>query len=193
MLRDALLPIDGPVYVFWGGTTKEQNYHIDNRAQKFAFDFCGLATNAKRFRSDGTTNEDYFVFGRQILAPADGMVIEAVDGIRDNIPKKMNAYMVLGNSIILRHSDRVFSVLAHLKLGSVSVKPGDHVIRGQRVALCGNSGRSSEPHLHFHVQNSDNMTEAEGIPCTFRRLKVENIIREDYSPVRLDIVENVLG
>ncbi len=193
ILHAELLPIDGVSFVFWGGETKEQNYHIENRAQRHAFDFTGMHQPTLRYRGDGTKNEDYFIFDRPIIAPLDGVVIEAVDGIRDNQPKKMHQYMIFGNSLIVQHDVSIFSVFAHLKCGSVSVRPGDHIKTGAHIARCGNSGRSSEPHLHFHAQSTDDVNDADGLRCVFKRIRVDHSFREDYSPVRLDIVENIKG
>lgn len=187
------LPFYGPAFVFWGGDTKEQNYHIVNPLQKHAIDFVGLPSPVLRYTGDGSQNEQYGIWKRAILAPSAGTVIEAVDGIRDNTPKQMNSYMVMGNMIILHHTDEVYSVLCHLSCGSVSVRPGDHVDTGRRIALCGNSGRSSEPHLHFHAQSTDNFSTAEAVKSVFRRIRVGNTIMERHSPLKLDITENAKG
>ncbi len=193
MFRFDILPFEGAALVFWGGDTKEQNYHVVNPCQKNAIDFVGLPSPVLRYTSDGTQNEHFKIWKRPILAPSDGVVIEAVDGIRDNIPKDMNSYMVMGNMIVLQHSDHVFSVLCHLACGSVLARPGSRVRSGERIALCGNSGRSSEPHLHFHAQSTDNFNTAQGVKSIFKRVRVENTIFEDHSPVKPDIVENTNG
>ena len=192
-VREFILPIEGAVFVWWGGDTKEQNHHHDNAAQKFAFDLVGVPNGADRvrWRGNGARNDDYFIFGRRILAPFDGVVVEAIDGIRDNTPAKLNNYMMLGNMIVLQHTDSVFSVLAHLKLGSIVLRSGDAVRQGQIIGLCGNSGRSSEPHLHFHVQSTDDINEADGLKCYFKRLRVNDQMREDYSATRFEVIANV--
>lgn len=193
MFEFDILPFDGPALVFWGGETKEQNYHIVNPLQKHAIDFVGLPSPILRYSGDGTQNEQYGIWKRAILAPSPGTIVEAVDGIRDNKPKEMNGYMVMGNMIMIRHTDQVYSVLCHLACGSISVRAGDHVDTGARVAQCGNSGRSSEPHLHFHAQTTDNFITAEAVKSVFKRLRVENTIIEGHSPVKLDITENTNG
>jgi hypothetical protein len=186
------LPFKGKWLVIWGGDTAEQNHHHDSLAQRFAFDLLGAGPGDKTQKGTGTHNEDYFAFGREVLAPADGVVTEAIDGVRDNTPGSMNPFCALGNAVLIRHSPKEVSVLAHLKQGSVKVKAGDHVTRGQVLGLCGNSGNSSEPHLHYHLQNIPVIQDATGIKCFFVTAAVSKDggkeIRVRYSPVKGDII-----
>ena len=161
------LPFRGDWRVAWGGDTAELNHHHDVPNQRFAFDFVGVDSSGATHKGDGTSNEDYFAFGREVIAPADGRVVEVIDGVRDNVPGSMNPYSAVGNAIILRHAEHEYSVLAHLKLGSIRVHPDDEVQRGQVLALCGNSGNSSEPHLHYHLQNSAVLQNGIGIKVFF--------------------------
>jgi murein DD-endopeptidase MepM/ murein hydrolase activator NlpD len=181
--------------VFWGGDTKELNYHVIDEPQRRAFDFVMVDKNGKTHRADGTRNEDYLAWGREILAPADGVVAEAIDGVRDNEPGKMNPYATIGNAVILVHAKNEVSLLAHFQRGSIRFKAGDHVRRGEVVGLCGNSGNSSEPHLHYHLMNTAILPDAKGIKVFFERLTVTRDgatkIREDYSPVKGDRVSSV--
>jgi murein DD-endopeptidase MepM/ murein hydrolase activator NlpD len=80
----------------------------------------------------------------------------------------MDERAVFGNHVVLEHGDGEFSVLAHLRHGSVAVEAGDRVRRGQRLGACGNSGRSSEPHLHYHLQDGPVPGRAAGLPAIFR-------------------------
>src|SRR5258708_5980887 len=139
-LTELSLPFKSKWLVGWGGDTSELNQHHDVPAQKFAFDFLGVDENGKTHRGDGTKNEDYLCFGREILAPADGIVVEAIDGVRDNTPGSMNRYCLVGNCVVIQHRTNEFSVLAHFQRGSVAVKTGEQVKRGQLLGKCGNSG-----------------------------------------------------
>jgi peptidase M23-like protein/uncharacterized protein DUF3887 len=191
-LTELWLPFKGSWLVFWGGDTKELNHHHDVAAQKFAFDLLGVNERGETHRSDGTKNEDYFCFGREILAPADGVVVEAIDGVRDNRPGSMNAYCLVGNCVVIQHRTNEFSVLAHFQRGSVAVKAGDSVKRGQFLGRCGNSGNSSEPHLHYQLQDSPIFQDAFGIKVLFQQLVVttngKSETKRDYSPIKGDIV-----
>jgi murein DD-endopeptidase MepM/ murein hydrolase activator NlpD len=104
----------------------------------------------------------------------------------------MNPYSALGNAVLIQHGPQEVSVLAHLKNGSVRVAAGDKVKRGQIVGLCGNSGNSSEPHLHFHLQNTPIIQDATGIKVFFAQLLVgareKSEPKRDYSPVKGDTI-----
>lgn len=104
--------------------------------------------------------------------------------MRDNAPGSMNAYMALGNFVVIEHRAREYSVLAHLKQGSVRVKPGRKVKRGEVLGLCGNSGNSSEPHLHYHLQNTPVIQDGTGIKVFFTGLG-----DGPRSPVKGDILD----
>jgi murein DD-endopeptidase MepM/ murein hydrolase activator NlpD len=186
------LPFNGEWAVMWGGDTKELNPHHDIRSQRLALDFNSLMGFGKSHDSAGRRNEDYFAFGKEILAPAPGRVVESIDGVHDNVPFFPNQYSALGNCVIIRHSPNEFSVLAHLKKGSVKVKSGDSVASGQIIGLCGNSGNSSEPQLEYFLMNTANIENATGIKIYFDDIKVKRKLVEKeekiYSPVRDDKV-----
>ena len=105
-------------------------------------------------KGTGRRNEDYLVYGKQILAAASGTVVTAIDGVPDNEPGSMNPSCAVGNCLIIDQGTHEYAVYAHLKPDSLRVHRGDKVRRGQVLALCGNSGNSSEPHLHFHLQDN---------------------------------------
>lgn len=182
------LPFKGKWLVFWGGDTKELNQHHDAPNQRFAFDFLGADEQGKIRKGKAQVNEDYFAFGREVLAPADGNVTDVINGVRDNVPGSMNPYSALGNAVFIQHREHEVSVLAHLKLGSITVKVGNKVKRGQVIALCGNSGNSSEPHLHYHLQNTPIIQDGTGIKCYYQKVIVlENGNKKsktNYSPIK---------
>ncbi|CAA9363328.1 MAG: Peptidase, M23/M37 family [uncultured Gemmatimonadetes bacterium] len=163
---DLRLPFDGEFFVVWGGRTVEQNYHAAHPSQRFAYDLLVVRDGATH-TGDGRRNEQYHCFGQPILAPADGRVVLAVDGIADNVPGQMNAPQVAGNQVVVDHGTGEFSLLAHLRSGSVAVRPGDRVTRGQRLGECGNSGNSSEPHLHYQLQDGPELGASAALPAQF--------------------------
>ena len=166
------LPFKGSWLVFWGGDTRELNHHHDEPNQRFALDLLGVGEDGKTQQGDGTRNEDFYAFGRELSAPAEGTVIEVIDGVRDNNPGSMNPYSALGNCVVIQHREGEVSVLAHLKQGSIVVKVNDNVKRGQLLGKCGNSGNSSEPHLHYHLQNAAVLQDGLGIKCVFQKVVV---------------------
>jgi len=186
------LPFKECWLVFWGGDTKELNQHHDTTNQRFAFDFLGANETGETHKGDGTANQDYFAFGREILAPADGVVTDVINGVRDNVPGSMNPYSGLGNAVFIQHREYEVSVLAHLKLDSIKVKVGDKVKKGQFIGLCGNSGNSSEPHLHYHLQNTPIIQDGTGIKPYFQNVTLIKDSKKEpktnYSPTKGEII-----
>jgi len=184
------LPFVGTWDVFWGGDTVEQNYHAETKYQRGAFDILIFGENGKSYRTDGTTNEDYIAFGKKIMAPCDAEVVLAVDGVKDNLPGKLNPTFLTGNTVILKTVNNEFILFAHFKQGSVAVKQGQMVKSGELIGLCGNSGNSTEAHLHFHIQNVEELSEATGVKTYFNEINVNGVVKNDYSPVKGDKISN---
>lgn len=167
---DLHLPFRGTWFVGWGGRSLAENQHAAVRAQRFACDFFVSDDAGRPFRSDGHDNRDYLDYGLEILAPAAGRVANIIDGIAENVPGQPDPHHPTGNAVVIDHGHGEFSVLAHLVPGSISVKPGDTVQQGQVIGRCGNSGNSTMPHLHYHLQNTprlDDLTSTDGLPAQF--------------------------
>ena len=186
-----ILPFKGEWTVFWGGDTKELNYHVVSKAQKNAFDFVIKDEEGKSFKTDGATNEDYYAFGQEVIAPCDGEVVLVVDGIKDNKPGELNPIYVPGNSVILKTENNEYLFFAHFKQHTIKVKQGQKVEQGELLGLCGNSGNSSEPHIHFHIQNVEDINIATGVKCYFEKILVNGTIKTDYSPIKGEKIEEV--
>ncbi len=184
------LPFKGEWSVTWGGDTKEQNYHVESVAQKNAFDFLIYDEKGLTHKGTGEANEDYYAFGKELYAPCDGEVVLVVDGIKDNIPGILNPIYIPGNTVIIKTANGEFVLFAHFKQHSIVVKQGQKVTTGALLGLCGNSGNSLEPHLHFHLQNTEDMTKATGAKCFFDQLKVNGVLKSDYSPVKGDKISH---
>jgi hypothetical protein len=185
-------PFDTTTHIFWGGDTEDDNYHVGNRAQKNAFDIVIRNDKGKTFRTDGKSNEDYYAYGKKIYSPCDGTVITAINNVPENIPGKMDPLHLTGNTVIIRTKKGEYVLLAHMVIGSVKVKEGDKIKAGQWIGLCGNSGNSSEPHLHLHMMDKPTMEGATGIKCYFSKLLVNGQKKEDYSPVKAEVIQPML-
>lgn len=185
-----MLPFKDEWTVIWGGDTKELNYHVESEAQKNAFDL--VITNGKgnSFKTDGKTNQDYYAFGKDLLAPCDGEIVLVVDGVKDNIPGILNPIYIPGNTVIIKTANIEYLFFAHFKQNSIVVKQGQKVKKGELLGLCGNSGNSSEPHLHFHIQNVEDMNIATGVKCYFENIKVNGQTKTDYSPIQKNKIGN---
>jgi hypothetical protein len=126
----------------------------DASAQRFAIDYLKVDSTGKSYSGDRTKNSSYYAYGTEIHAVADGIVVETKDSIPENVPGKLppvSLVTVGGNHIVVDIGNQKFAFYAHVQPGSLRVKVGDHVKKGQVIALLGNSGNSTEPHLHFHV------------------------------------------
>ena len=131
-------------------------------------------------------------FGQPIFAPAEGVVVAASEWQRDHLSRNsvlglvylvpemlirgalslLSGFFVVGNHIVLDLGDGVYAVFAHLKRHSSLVRPGDRVQAGQQLAECGNSGNTSEPHLHFHLMDHRRAAVAAGVPFNFDRYEI---------------------
>jgi len=167
-----LLPFDGIWWVLWGGNTVKQNYHVVAADQRHAYDIL-IRKQGSTHLGDGRHLTDYYAFGQPLYSPTSATVVEAVDGVEDNVPGEMNAAQPCGNHVVLNCGNGEYLVMAHFKNHSLRVHTGDHVSTGQRVGECGDSGNSSEPHLHIHLQNGPILFRAAGLPLAFSSLIVD--------------------
>ena len=185
-----ILPFKDQWTVTWGGDTPELNYHVESKAQKNAFDFIITDENGKSYKTYGKTNEDYYAFGKELIAPCDGEIVLVVDGVDDNVPGELNPIYVPGNTVILKTTNNEYLFFAHFKQNSIKVKKGQKIKQGETLGLCGNSGNSSEPHLHFHIQNVKDMNVATGVKCYFDQIVVDGKMKKDYSPIKGEKIQN---
>lgn len=185
-----MLPFKDEWTVVWGGDTKELNYHVSTPAQKNAFDIIITDAKGNSYKTDGKTNEDYYAFGKELIAPCDGEIVLVVDGVKDNVPGQMNTFNVGGNMVIIKTANNEYLVFCHFKHQSIKVKEGQKIKQGELLGLCGNTGNSSEAHLHFHIQNIEDLNTATGIKCYFEKLTVNGDVKQDYSPVKNDKIKN---
>lgn len=161
-------PVAGPLVVYWGGPELKNNYHALYPDQRWAYD---LVIQPAGHQSERL--EDYGCFGVPIVAPASGTVVLAHDGEPDQTPPKIApTTQAFGNHVAIKLPSKTYLLIAHLKKGSVAVKAGQNIKEGAPIGACGNSGRTSEPHIHLHHQRQrpdpERVGLSEGLPLFFR-------------------------
>jgi murein DD-endopeptidase MepM/ murein hydrolase activator NlpD len=139
-------------------------------AQRFAIDWMRLGRDGRLFHGDAKSNANFYGYGADVLAVADGWVSDLKDGLADNAGSNEQRALpitldtVTGDHLILDLGQGRFALYAHLQPGSLQVKLGDKVKAGQVLARLGNSGQSDEPHLHFQLMDANSSMGAEGLP-----------------------------
>lgn len=165
------LPFEGPWAVVNGGFTQEYSHSWNIPVQRYAYDFLQLQ-EGRSFIGNERMVESYYCYGKAILSPADGVVVKVNNRSNDSLILGKGRYFnrsnhIAGNYVIVKHAEDQYSLMAHLKKDSILVKVGEKVVRAQTLARCGNSGNSTEPHLHFHLQNGPNLYTSVGLPIRF--------------------------
>lgn len=137
-------------------------------AERFAIDYVQLSADGTLYAGDRSKPESYPYFGADIHAVADGPVVAMLDGLPEQIaghnPTGLTLDQYGGNHVVQDIGGGNYAFYAHLKTGSVTVKPGDHLTTGQVIAKLGNTGNTSAPHLHFHVMSSPDPLRSDGLP-----------------------------
>lgn len=123
-------------------------------AWRHAWDFVITGNENKEFKDEGDLVTDYFCYDKSVVAPADGTIVEVVDGIPDNKIGDLNLVQNWGNTVVIMHAYGLYSQMSHLKAGTIKVYKGMYIKKGQHIGNVGNSGRSPYPHLHFQFQAS---------------------------------------
>jgi len=153
--------------------------------QRFAIDWMRLGPDGCLFHGDAKSNANFYGYGAEVLAVADGRISGLRDGLPDNLGSTERAARdisldnVFGNYLILDLDQGRFAVYAHLQPGSLRVKAGERVSAGQVLALLGNSGNSDAPHLHFQIVNASSPMESEGVPYELKSFSQLGVVPED--------------
>ncbi len=192
---DLELPFEGEWYVSVGGRTHlNGGHHFVTRGsgQRYAYDI-GIVINGRSFSGDGSRNEDHYCFGKRLNAPGDGKILALENNIEDNytpgsVNDDINENTIAGNYVIIDHLNGEYSTLAHFKKGTIIVSVGDTVIKGQEVGKAGNSGNSSGPHLHYHLQNTPYLLDGIGLPAQFLNYYANDVFMNRGEPVKKQII-----
>lgn len=156
----AALPINGRVWV----------------AQRFAVDWEQMNAEGRIYSGPREKLESYTIFGKPVIAVADGVVVSAIDGFPEQTPGRFPTNIGVeeadGNSVILDLGEGRYAMYAHMKTGSIKVHKGERVKVGQAIGLVGNSGNSVAPHLHFQVTAEASSLASNGLPYEIREFRI---------------------
>ena len=134
--------------------------------------------------------ENYHCRDAPILAPAAGTVVGAVNDLPDLPIGQMDTDSLAGNHVVLDLGNSEFFFLAHMREGSVKVSPGDKVAQGDELGRCGNSGNTSETHLHIHTQTTPDLAAGEGLPTQFQNYLTSNTLVPRGEPLQGEVLTN---
>ena len=163
------LPLTGEWFVQNGGRSVLLNGHPRNESNGVDFQLMGANGRTHTGGADSPLS-DYATFGSQVLAPSDGRIVEVTEGFIDNPPGTNGDY---ANHLLIDIGAGRYVSMAHVQQGSVTVRVGDDVRRGQVIAAVGNNGHSSAPHLHVQVQDTTDPSSApRTYPILFRNVTV---------------------
>jgi hypothetical protein len=189
-----IFPLRGVWYVGWGAS-----FHTGHRwaiPEEFALDIAKVGESGLSHKGDGTRFDDYYAYGADVLAAADGHVIGAANDQSEDASamqrpnETQEAYSarlqkeqgerlakgltrITGNYVMIDHGKNEYSLYAHLQPGSVRVHVGDEVKSGEVIGKLGSSGNSTEPHLHFHVCDKSDPLMCAGIPVSFSNVTIQ--------------------
>lgn len=190
---DYHFPLAGRWFIAAAATP--HSHHRWVAAEEFALDIARLGEGLRSSRGEGRKRQDYYAYGAEVLAAADGTVVKVIGGIEETDEylrqpeESFEAYgermgqmqetlmmkgidNIAGNLVVIDHGNGEFSHYAHLKTGSPKVKVGDKVKQGQTIGQLGTSGNSTEPHLHFQITNGSDPLNSAGIPSHFSNIEL---------------------
>lgn len=150
--------------------------NIKTTPNLFSIDFSITDSLGNCYEKSNKYNENYYVYGNTVYATATGKVLKTINIFKDNEPGKLNFSisdakqnqdLLTGNCIVIDHLNGEYSFFIHLKQGSILVKQGEKVEKGQPIAQVGNSGSSMQPHLHYQLSDKPNYIENNPLPIFF--------------------------
>jgi len=147
----ASVPLAPPFTGWWTVSQGFSGQHTHRGPWRYALDFI-VTQDGKSFAKQGRYLTDFYCYNQPVFSPAYGQVWRTVIDVPDNAPGTVNMAASYGNCVVIRLYDGTFALVAHLKPWSVAVLPGAWIKAGDYLGLCGNSGRSPQPHIHLHLQ-----------------------------------------
>jgi hypothetical protein len=192
-----ILPFEGEWSVVNGGLDKNVSHSWYILPQRYAYDFLVIDEHGKSYTGDSKSVESYYCYGMNIISPADGEVVSVSDKYADSKvyadgTVDCSAKDIRGNYIMLKHNENEYSTIAHIMPKSILVAAGQKVKQGEIIARCGNSGNTSEPHIHFQIQDGKNFFASAGLPIQFNDITISmkgNYKSYDSRPLNIEEIQ----
>ena len=186
-----ILPFKETFLVSNGGRDASTNNHFrpadqGPQNQLYAYDFRTENTGKEK------ALEDYPIFGIEVLAPGDGVIIQVINGSFDVLVGERDRSVGVGNAVIIDHQNGEYSLICHFKHNSIKVKVNDKVKQGDALGLCGNTGNTTQPHIHFNLQDGPRMHNSKALPAQFSKILVDGVEKLNFEPIRGQKVSNIL-
>jgi hypothetical protein len=185
-------PLRGPRWVAANGCCATRTSHRSavlavngalHAPERFAIDFVQLTPQNTLFTGPPEALSSYAFFGADVLSVSPGKVVAKVDGVAEGTPPDpppgITAATAGGNHLVIDMGHGRYAFYAHLQPGSMTVKVGDRVRTGQKLADLGNTGNSDAPHLHLHIMDSPSPLGSNGLPFRFTRFSVAGTITDE--------------
>ena len=184
----------------WENGHRRYVYTVNGKARipaRFAIDFIKVNEEGRYATGNEDSIDNWLGYGARVLAVADGVV----SATKNDFPESKTlaahpdytADKATGNYISLKIADSLFAFYEHLQPGSIKVKPGQRVKKGDVIASLGFTGQSTGPHLHFHMANQDSPLGAEGVPFVFEQFtyrgvyeKLDNLGKNKWTIIKTD-------
>lgn len=187
---DLSIPMKGKLFILDGSDlfANHRRFDINNpliydllgdvrtNPEMFAIDFSVVDNQGEAFSGDRDNNMNYYIFGETVYAPGAGKVVKINNHYEDNKPGtlafkvqdfKTNKDLFPGNCVVIDHLNGEYSFLVHLKKGSIAVKEGEIIEKGEPIGQVGNSGSSMYPHLHYQLGDKPDYINSSGLPIYF--------------------------
>lgn len=159
-------------------------------AQRFAIDWVqyqAIDGAGATWKGPEDRNESYFCYGQPIYSVAAGKVVDMADGLPENVPHSgkysitIGADNAAGNHVVIEIAPHRYVLYAHMRPGTVRVKTGDEVATGEILGLVGNTGSSTEPHLHMHIDDQPSFLAGNGVPYEFAQGQASGPVEANVS------------
>ena len=174
------LPVKGVWRASEAGGTESVNYHNAFKGQKYAIDIVKIGKGGSMFEGDGKVISDFYAMGANVYSPVDGIVVHEIDSLpnADISFSPMDTVNPAGNHVVVEFEPDRFVFLAHLNTSSVTVKKGDTIQKGDLIGQVGNSGNTTLPHLHMHIQDLPviEYEHSTGFPFRFKLMKRKRLL-----------------